>query len=119
MEPVTTTATTVCNEIPPYIAFAVVPSIQEVQVQKFTYYSGHQPFNDIHKHIIVFIVIVAMVINNKMARRCSLGSRAVGFYMDFEEIPDDSSEGQYYEVERLVDRRIRRVSLLVASYFFL
>ena len=52
------------------------------QVQKFTYYSGHQPFNDIHKHIIVFIVIVAMVINNKMARRCSLGSRAVGFYID-------------------------------------
>ena len=50
VEPVTTTATTVCNEIPPYIAFAVVPSIQEVQVQKFTYYSGHQPFNDIHNH---------------------------------------------------------------------
>ena len=74
--------------------------------------------NDIHKRIIVFIVIVAMVINNIMAR-CSLGSRAVGFYTDFEEIPDDSSEGQYYEVEILVDRRIRRVSLLVSSYFFL
>ena len=46
--------------------------------------------NDIHKRIIVFIVIVAMVINNKMARRCSLGSRTVGFYMDFEEIPSTS-----------------------------
>ena len=36
--------------------------------------------NDIHRRIIVFIVIVAMVINNKMAR-CSLGSRADGFYL--------------------------------------
>ena len=37
--------------------------------------------NDIHRRIIVFIVIVAMVINKKMARRCSLGSRADGFYL--------------------------------------
>ena len=31
----------------------------------------------------------------------SLLSTIYGFYMDFEEIPDDSLEGQYYDVERL------------------
>ena len=68
--------------------------------------------------IIVSIVIVAMVINNKMAR-CYLGSKAVGFYTNFVEIPDDSLKGQYCEVEKIVDRRITRGKPIGGKLFFL
>ena len=58
-----------------------------------------------------------MVLINKMARRCALrGSTSLGFYTEFGDTSDEmSSGGKFYEVERLVDRKIRRVSFGISS----
>ena len=62
-----------------------------------------------------------MVRANKMAkRRCAVQGSSFGFYAEFDDSNDDMSlrGAQFYEVERLVDRKIRKVSFgFVLSYF--
>lgn len=71
----------------------------------------------------IFIYIYCCCHGNTMARKCTEKCRAVGFYKELtgeKEIVEDApesliisgKESDVYEVERLVDKRIKKVSPL-------